>query len=276
MTESAGDEARAGRDPPSEAPLRPAGGRRGAARLPDPLPADATGGRCWPSSRRAREPVRAGRRLQRRGPQNVEGSVVPRRRSRPRHGRARCRPAPSRSARARSRCAHRGETLTTTTIFGYVLGGPGAPTRLVDGRLPSGPGEGVASDIDASTAASTSATTCGWWGRARVDPHRRVGGGEPLQCGPHDLRDLPDLGGLGAGQEPDAQAVSRRRDRRCIGPERGPAPIAERITREVEAVEALDRDARSTGFPGRRHQSSFAIILRSRSSSSCWSHGSSS
>ena len=33
-------------------------------------------------------------------------------------------------------------------LFGYVLGSPGAPTTLVDGRLPEGPGEGVASEKD--------------------------------------------------------------------------------------------------------------------------------
>ena len=43
-----------------------------------------------------------------------------------------------------------GGSLTDTTIFGYVLGGPGAPTTLVEGRLPERDGEAVASDVDAS------------------------------------------------------------------------------------------------------------------------------
>ena len=33
-------------------------------------------------------------------------------------------------------------------IFGYSLGGPGEPTTLVEGRLPTGPGEAVASEKD--------------------------------------------------------------------------------------------------------------------------------
>jgi hypothetical protein len=40
-----------------------------------------------------------------------------------------------------------GEELDAV-LFGYELGGPGAPTTLVDGRLPEGPGEGVASEKD--------------------------------------------------------------------------------------------------------------------------------
>ena len=40
--------------------------------------------------------------------------------------------------------------LTDTTIFGYVLEGPGGPTTLVEGRLPDSDGEAVASDVDAS------------------------------------------------------------------------------------------------------------------------------
>jgi len=35
--------------------------------------------------------------------------------------------------------------LKDATIFGYELGGPGAPTTLSSGRLPQGPGEGVVS-----------------------------------------------------------------------------------------------------------------------------------
>lgn len=40
--------------------------------------------------------------------------------------------------------------LTDTTIFGYVVEGPGGPTTLVEGRLPESDGEAVASDVDAS------------------------------------------------------------------------------------------------------------------------------
>jgi putative ABC transport system permease protein len=39
--------------------------------------------------------------------------------------------------------------LVDTTVFGYVLGGPGEPTTLVEGRLPERDGEAVASDVDA-------------------------------------------------------------------------------------------------------------------------------
>jgi len=39
--------------------------------------------------------------------------------------------------------------LVDTTVFGFVLGGPGEPTTLVEGRLPERDGEAVASDVDA-------------------------------------------------------------------------------------------------------------------------------
>jgi putative ABC transport system permease protein len=39
--------------------------------------------------------------------------------------------------------------LVDTTVFGFVIGGPGGPTTLVEGRLPERDGEAVASDVDA-------------------------------------------------------------------------------------------------------------------------------
>ena len=41
------------------------------------------------------------------------------------------------------------EALVDTTVFGFVLDGPGAPTTLTQGRLPERDGEAVASDVDA-------------------------------------------------------------------------------------------------------------------------------
>lgn len=38
-----------------------------------------------------------------------------------------------------------GEDAQDAAIFGYILGGLGEPTSLIDGRLPEGPGEGVSS-----------------------------------------------------------------------------------------------------------------------------------
>jgi putative ABC transport system permease protein len=43
-----------------------------------------------------------------------------------------------------------GGEVTDATLFGYELGGPGSPSTLVEGRLPEGDGEAVASDRDAA------------------------------------------------------------------------------------------------------------------------------
>lgn len=42
-------------------------------------------------------------------------------------------------------------SLVDATVFGFVLDGPGAPTTLVEGRLPERDGEAVASDVDADS-----------------------------------------------------------------------------------------------------------------------------
>jgi putative ABC transport system permease protein len=42
-----------------------------------------------------------------------------------------------------------GAEITDAVLFGYTLGGLGAPTSLTDGRLPAGPDEAVASSADA-------------------------------------------------------------------------------------------------------------------------------
>lgn len=42
-----------------------------------------------------------------------------------------------------------GDEVTDAVLFGYVLGGLGAPRTLTDGRLPTGPDEAVASSADA-------------------------------------------------------------------------------------------------------------------------------
>ncbi|MFN3215235.1 MAG: ABC transporter permease [Acidimicrobiales bacterium] len=42
-----------------------------------------------------------------------------------------------------------GDEITDAVLFGYTLGGLGAPTSLTEGRLPEGPDEAVASSADA-------------------------------------------------------------------------------------------------------------------------------
>ena len=114
--------------------------------------------RSWSST-----PTRAAqRRGQRRHAGAGRGGA---RGARRRAGRAARRGRPSRSTSGRH--------LTDTTIFGYVLGGPGAPTTLVEGRLPEADGEAVASDVDAAKGYGIGDTVPG---RARRHARSRIVG----------------------------------------------------------------------------------------------------
>jgi putative ABC transport system permease protein len=148
-------------------------------------------------------------------------------------------------------------------LFGYVLGGPGAPTQLVEGRLPRGDGEGVASDID---------TDRGLGIGERVDvvgpdgtfPIRIVGlaaesrfSVDPVLFVSYDTYDQAVR-----TKNPDAAVVTPSIV--AVQPEAGvdAAVLAARITREVDGVEALDRVEAVESPPGVAGvKSSFSIVL---------------
>jgi putative ABC transport system permease protein len=154
------------------------------------------------------------------------------------------------------------ETLDAI-LFGYVLGGPGAPTRLVDGRLPRGPGEGVASDIDADRGLDIGDRVRVVGPGARL-PIRVVGlaAESRFSVDPAIFVSFPTYEDAVRVKNPDAQAVTASLV--AVQPERGvdATRLAERITREVEGVEALDRDEAVDSLPGVAGvRSSFTIIL---------------
>ena len=152
---------------------------------------------------------------------------------------------------------------TDAAIWGYRLGGPGEPTRLVEGRLPEGDLEAVASSIDASAGFD-------------IGDRVRVGGpGGDLEV---------EVVGLAADSRFSVQPVmfvsyetfeqavrSVNPDAPFVLPSAGlvtPADgvdatqLAERITAEVQGVEALDRATAVDSLPGVSAVSqSFALIL---------------
>jgi putative ABC transport system permease protein len=154
-----------------------------------------------------------------------------------------------------------GGELADTTVFGYELGGPGAPTTLSSGRLPQTDGEAVASAQDASAGFAIGA-------RVQVEP-----GGAPITivglADDAEFNVQPTLFVSYATYEdlvrttnPDAQGVLPN----LIGvePESGATPesVAAAITEQVQGVEALDRDAAVASLPGVSSiQQSFGIIL---------------
>jgi putative ABC transport system permease protein len=150
--------------------------------------------------------------------------------------------------------------LKDATLFGYELGGPGAPTTLSSGRLPQGPGEGVAS-ADAGIGFAIG-------DRVQVLP----GGYEIQDVGLADdasfnvqptlFVSYPSYEEAVRAQNPDAQAVLPTLV--AVDPEPGATPqdLAARITEQVPGVEALDLDTAVASLPGVSSiQQSFGLIL---------------
>ena len=154
-----------------------------------------------------------------------------------------------------------GGTITDTTVFGYELGGPGAPTTLSDGRLPGAEGEAVASIADAEAGYGLGATLLVVPGDV---PIRVVGVAEDINFNvqPTLFVSYPTYERLVRATNPDARGVVPS----LVGvePRSGitPADLAARIDRSVEGVEALDRATAVASLPGASSiRQSFAIIL---------------
>jgi len=169
-----------------------------------------------------------------------------------------------------ARAEHIGEgTFTVTThgtlhdavLFGYEIGGLGAPTTLTSGRLPTRDGEAVASDLDRNDGFDIG-------DRIRVEP----GGPEITVVGlARDLRfsvaptlflsyDTYSRARLAAN--PDATEVIPSLG--AVTPEAGVSPgeIARRITDSIEGTEALDRGRAASESPGvSAVQQSLGIVL---------------
>ena len=151
--------------------------------------------------------------------------------------------------------------LRDTSVFGYELGGPGAPTRLSAGRLPERDGEAVASSSDASAGYGIGQTVTVVPGDT-PDDDRRAGRCRPVQRAAHAVRVVRDLR---AARHRDQSRCHRgapepRRRRARSGVD--PTTLATAITEQVQGVEALDRDTAVASLPGVSSiQQSFAIIL---------------
>ena len=150
--------------------------------------------------------------------------------------------------------------LNDATLFGYELGGPGVPTTLSSGRLPQGPGEGVAS-ADAGT------------GFAIGDRVQVLPGGYEIQVvgladnasfnvQPTLFVSYPTYEEAVRAQNPDAQAVLPTLVAVDPAPGVTPQELATRITEQVPGVEALDLDTAVSSLPGVSSiQQSFGLIL---------------
>lgn len=148
------------------------------------------------------------------------------------------------------------------TIFGYELGGPGAPATIVDGRLPETDGEAVAS-----------ALTGGEEGFEIGDVVTVLPGDVQLEVvgiaddlnlsvSPTLFVSYPTWEQARLSVNPDATAVLPSAVAVTVDDGADPAAVAARITAEVPGTEALDRQTAADESPGVASVTqSFGIIL---------------
>jgi putative ABC transport system permease protein len=147
-------------------------------------------------------------------------------------------------------------------FLGYELGAPGAPTTLVEGRLPRRDGEGVASDIDADRGFAVGDTirVVGPDGRY---PIRIVGLAEEARFSvdPGVFISYPTFEAASLVKNPDALEVLPSMVVASVAPDASAAEVADRITARVDGVEALTREDAVDSLPGVAGvRSSFTII----------------
>ena len=151
--------------------------------------------------------------------------------------------------------------LQDAVVFGYELGGPGAPTRLVEGRMPEAEGEAVASSVDADNGFGIGEVVAVVPGGYEI---RVVGLAEESRFAvlPTLFASYPTFEAASFAANPDAQAV--RPSLVAVDPAPGvdPTELAAAITATVDGVEALDREAAVESLPGVSSvRSSFSVVL---------------
>jgi len=147
-------------------------------------------------------------------------------------------------------------------LLGYELDGPGAPTTLVDGRLPRADGEGVASDIDADRGFAVG-DTVRIVGPDGTYPIRIVGLAKNARFSvqPGVFVSYPTFEAASRVKNPDALAVLPSMVLADPEPGVSAGTVADRITAQVPGTEALTRADAVQSLPGvSAVKSSFNII----------------
>lgn len=146
-------------------------------------------------------------------------------------------------------------------VFGWVPGGPGAPTDLVDGRLPEAEGEAVASREDAAQGfdvgdtvtvvpGGTSLTVVGLTSGSRFSV-------QPTLVTTYETYEQVRL-----AQNPAATEVFPSLVAVAVADGADPAAVAAAVTDQVAGVEALTRDQAVAEAPGvSQVRTSFVLIL---------------
>ena len=152
-------------------------------------------------------------------------------------------------------------TLVDATVFGYELGGPGAPATIVAGRAPQSDGEAVASAADAADGFAIGDVVRIVPGDVEIEI---VGLAEDVNFNvqPTMFASYATYERLVLATNPDARGVVPS----LVGviPDDGAEPevVAAAITDVVDGVDAVDRETAVASLPGVSSISqSFAIIL---------------
>ncbi len=154
-----------------------------------------------------------------------------------------------------------GGELQDAVLFGYEPGGPGAPTRLIEGRMPSSDGEAVASSVDADNGFGIGEIVEIVPGGYEIEV---VGLAEESRFAvlPTLFTTYASFEQAGFAANPDARAVPPSLVAVDPGAGVDAAELAARITQEVDGVEALDRRTAVASLPGVSSiRSSFSVVL---------------
>jgi putative ABC transport system permease protein len=134
------------------------------------------------------------------------------------------------------------------TIFGYELGGPGAPTTLTSGRLPNADGEAVAADGAGVSfkIGDTVQVRPGGYEIAVVGLARDAS----FNVQPTLFASFPTYEQAVRSQNPEATIILPTLVAVEPAPGISPTELAKRINEQVQGVEALDRDTAVASLPG--------------------------
>ena len=153
-----------------------------------------------------------------------------------------------------------GGERTDVQLFGYRLGGPGAPTTVSAGRLPEDPDEAVTSaNAGAGFAIGDTVRLTGDGPAITI-----VGTGADLSFSvlPTLFVDLDTYERARLAQNPDAVAVPPSAVAVTLTDGADPAAVADRIDAQVTGVDALTRDQAEERAPGVSEvQRSFDAII---------------
>ncbi len=150
-------------------------------------------------------------------------------------------------------------------VIGYTLGGPGAPTSLVEGRLPATTGEAVASSRNAADGFDIGDTVevLGAQGAAPM-AFTVVGLADEINYSVAPVL-FTDFAGYEAAKRsvnPDAVAILASVVAVAVDDGADPASVAAAITAAVDGTEALTRQEAVDGSPGVSSvRQSFSVIL---------------